>query len=312
MIKLLLPCVFGCARLSNHDARNLDLQFADTPLTAKIRTSKHVEVRIWHTSRPNPGVNGQKLRYWLWPEMRAKVLVASVRLDASAWNCSGLCKFLESWIDRQPERQKRREKIQIKEQIHLELMTVSFYAEKTAQCFTQNCTQNKQLVQCTSQEIPYKCFFSFSKMLFHMVVSWQASSHRCTVGEEGKKSSIHTSLTIADARRVGTKWWHRDHIQHFHSSQFTMQFQEKNKKERDLLPFCIPFHPFCEKYCKTSKWKPLNSSSLRLTRIDVIASLGLPWKHGAPKNSNTLIQPALGLAWRGWLFVSIYNPFLWI
>lgn len=76
----------------------------------------------------------------------------------------------------------------------------------------------------------------------------------------------------------------------------------------NTLPFCTRFHPFCRKYCKSPKWKPLNSSSLRLTRIDVIASLGLPWKHGAPKNSNTLIQPALGLAWRGWLFVSIHNP----
>lgn len=76
----------------------------------------------------------------------------------------------------------------------------------------------------------------------------------------------------------------------------------------NILPFSTRFHPFCRKYCKSPKWKPLNSSSLRLTRIDVIASLGLPWKHGAPKNSNTLIQPALGLAWRGWLFVSIHNP----
>lgn len=80
---------------------------------------------------------------------------------------------------------------------------------------------------------------------------------------------------------------------HFDSPLFSMHFGE------NILPFCTRFHPFCRKYCKRPKWKPLNSSSLRLTRIDVIASLGLPWKHGAPKNSNTLIQPALGLAWRG-------------
>lgn len=85
---------------------------------------------------------------------------------------------------------------------------------------------------------------------------------------------------------------------HFDSPLFSMHFGE------NTLPFSTRFHPFCRKYCKSPKWKPLNSSSLRLTRIDVIASLGLPWKHRAPKNSNTLIQPAPGLAWRGWLYIN--------
>lgn len=37
------------------------------------------------------------------------------------------------------------------------------------------------------------------------------------------------------------------------------------------------------------QWMPLNSSSL-VTCIDVIASLGFPWKHGRAKNRNALIQ----------------------
>ncbi len=44
----------------------------------------------------------------------------------------------------------------------------------------------------------------------------------------------------------------------------------------------------------------LNSSSQLLTCIDVIASLGFPWKHRRSKNSNTLIQ-------RSRLFVSVHN-----
>lgn len=119
-----------------------------------------------------------------------------------------------------------------------------------------------------------------------------------------KHPYIHTSLTIADARRVGATWCH---CAHFHFC-ILIHLYFRCILGGNILPFSTRFHPFCRKYCKSPKWKPLNSSSLRLTRIDVIASLGLPWKHGAPKNSNTLIQPALGLAWRGWLFVSIHNP----
>lgn len=145
----------------------------------------------------------------------------------------------------------------------------------------------------------------FSEMLFLNASLWQVPSHRCTVDEEEKKHPyIHTSLTIADARRVGATWCHCDHF-HF---CILIHLYFRCIFGGNILPFSTRFHPFCRKYCKSPKWKPLNSSSLRLTRIDVIASLGLPWKHGAPKNSNTLIQPALGLAWRGWLFVSIHNP----
>lgn len=146
----------------------------------------------------------------------------------------------------------------------------------------------------------------FPKMLFHKASHCQVSSHKCAVDEEGKKkASIYTHLPYY---RWCSKGWGdvmplwSFSLLHFDSPLFSMHFGG------NILPFCTRFHPFCRKYCKRPKWKPLNSSSLRLTRIDVIASLGLPWKHGAPKNSNTLIQPALGLAWRGWLFVSIHNP----
>ncbi len=49
----------------------------------------------------------------------------------------------------------------------------------------------------------------------------------------------------------------------------------------------------------------LNSSSLLLTCIDVIASLGFPWKHRRSKNSNTLIQLWLRVGASDYLYQSI-------
>lgn len=144
----------------------------------------------------------------------------------------------------------------------------------------------------------------WSKMLFPKSLAGIIPQMRCGWG--GKKGILLYTPPLLSLMLEGL--WRRDATVSVFTSAFwfisffAMQFWG------NTLPFCTRFRPFCRKYCKSPKWKPLNSSSLRLTRIDVIASLGLPWKHRAPKNSNTLIQPVLGLAWRGWLFVSIHNP----
>lgn len=198
-----------------------------------------------------------------WDESERCSLVTSVRLDASAWNGSGLCKTLESWIDRQEREEKNTNK---REQIHLERMQ-----RKQRSASHTNYTRNKQLVQCTSQEIPY-IFFSqkcYSTWMYH------GRHHPTDAPWVRREKNIHIytpPFTIADARRVGTKWWQRDQIQHFHSSLFSMQFQEgkKIKKEKRFTSILYSFPSFL--------WEILQNLQMEATQF-LQSAIDPHWRH---------------------------------
>lgn len=140
----------------------------------------------------------------LFNKRRDKVFVTSAPVDANAWNRSGLCKALG-----RKGKQKNANKT--------EYNHVSVMAERQS-AHTAICKE-KQHNTCTQRLYISSNHHTkmFPKMLFHKA-SLADIILQMRYGRGGKKKQqhpfIHTSLTIADARRVVATWCHCDHF-HF-------------------------------------------------------------------------------------------------